>query len=195
MNEHNYILTKDGQLCHYGVLGMKWGVRKNPSKAYVKATRKKQRLDKRVSVRNSVLEVAKRDREETKSALGNSMRDMKVKKAKMELAAEDYNNKRDKFLADAGKTDPFNIRGKALKKSEQTYNQSVGDYNDAARKTNKLIIELDASSDNVKFLEQRAKSALVKSERWQRQMDNAFKNVSLEHIEAGKAILDRKKRK
>lgn len=34
---------------HYGVLGMKWGVRKNPDKAYAKAGRKLERLDTKAS--------------------------------------------------------------------------------------------------------------------------------------------------
>lgn len=34
-------------LRHYGVLGMKWGVRKNPSKAFAKASRKAAKLDAR----------------------------------------------------------------------------------------------------------------------------------------------------
>lgn len=32
---------------HYGVLGMKWGVRKDPSKAFRKASKKANRLDKK----------------------------------------------------------------------------------------------------------------------------------------------------
>lgn len=35
----------DNELEHYGVLGMKWGVRKNPDRAYEKAGRKLEKLD------------------------------------------------------------------------------------------------------------------------------------------------------
>lgn len=45
---------------HYGVKGMKWGVRKNPSKAFEKATKKADRLQKKVDKRTAKAEKAQK---------------------------------------------------------------------------------------------------------------------------------------
>lgn len=40
-------MMNQNELKHYGVLGMKWGVRHNPSRAFRKASRRARRLDKK----------------------------------------------------------------------------------------------------------------------------------------------------
>ncbi len=40
----------DNELEHYGVLGMKWGIQKDPSKAYAKAGAKLSKLDRKANI-------------------------------------------------------------------------------------------------------------------------------------------------
>lgn len=42
--EYRAVTKENAELMHYGVLGMKWGVRKNPSQAFSKASKKANRL-------------------------------------------------------------------------------------------------------------------------------------------------------
>ena len=56
-------------LAHYGVIGMKWGVRKNPQRAYQKASKKYDKLEKKAN--KSLDKAGKYNRKRTRYSIGN----------------------------------------------------------------------------------------------------------------------------
>jgi hypothetical protein len=91
-----YISSHDEMyLQHYGVLGMKWGVRRNASKAYSKALQKKKRLEDK-SAKLSVKASKKQLAATKKMSKATSMDDMK-KGLKVQVKANKLNKKAAKY--------------------------------------------------------------------------------------------------
>lgn len=68
-------------LRHYGVLGMKWGIRKNPDKAYAKASSKLRKLDKKLVKRNAQMSKAYDKAAKKRAKATNEKKQRKAEKA------------------------------------------------------------------------------------------------------------------
>lgn len=69
---------EENELMHYGVLGMKWGVKHSPSRAFTKSVKKAQRLHTKIEKRDKKLLKAtmKRDKVEKRySGIGFASRE------------------------------------------------------------------------------------------------------------------------
>lgn len=94
---------------HYGVLGMKWGVRRNPSKAYSKAIKKKEKIDAKVAQVNyksaKYKMKASKKRAKSKSPLRNSKADqMDYKASKLSYESAKLQKKGLKWVKAMDKT-------------------------------------------------------------------------------------------
>ena len=132
-----YGSTKD-QLEHYGVLGMKWGVRKDANKAYAKASKKLGKLD------TKILKARK------KQARAEQVSAKKEKSAALKLAYADTKRKQVNAQKAARKAAKAKLKEiKTTKKAEKRLKKAITWYEkmDAVFKNTTLtnVSEADAA--------------------------------------------------
>lgn len=158
----DFVVTRTStpdELYHYGVLGMKWGVRKNPAAAYSKATTKQTKLNTNVvKTRDKYLKAAK------KANSGVSIKYQKKQAKANKLQAK----------ADKKKYGLFTNADKAAKL------QAKADK--AQYKANKYVARYEKRNTKESKAEGQYRRAQRKAERWTRQMNKTFEGYSLSDL-------------
>ena len=130
------------ELYHYGVLGMKWGVKRNPGAAYTKATSKSSRLVNQYinksSRANSYNENARSRERRYITEIGRGVTERQIKKAvKLDRKAEkarkkavNWNKKMAKAFKNADVSKIDNSVVDAGRKTVNEFNKTVLNTND-----------------------------------------------------------------
>lgn len=101
--------NNDTQLQHYGVIGMKWGVRRDPSKAYAKAVQKKKRLDDKsakLSAKATKKQLTATKKMSKATSMGEMQKGLKIqmKANKLDRKSAKYQKKGRKWVSKMDKT-------------------------------------------------------------------------------------------
>ena len=162
----DYILTSDGELMHYGVPGMKWGVRR-ASKQLAKASTKEDR-DKAIAKLNkhrskASAEIAKLDK----------------KRPKLQKEADKYSLKQDKKAA------KLELKSAKLKKKASKRRIST----DKAAKLLAKSMKMDIKSSKIRTASAKAKSKLAKNQTLTRKFNEGISTIDRALIEKGRRVI------
>lgn len=173
------------ELKHYGVLGMKWGVRKNPVKAYAKAKRKQQKLERRIDKAKTEHKFAKTMSKKMTDNVKVIDSELRGQRTRVEAAANNYNIKKAAYERQAGLLDLFGTRERDYKRAEKEYNTVAGEYNKTAIKYASAMFDKEYFDRAVLNTASDVERATAKSKKWQSAMKEVFADVPRETIAAG----------
>lgn len=153
-------IDTDLDLRHYGVIGMKWGRRKNPSRAFTKASAKLDRLNTKAAKRN-----AKFTRLDSKSSALRRTADS---------SARDYAIAKSKRMSAEGR--------RIFKPSEK----KLGKLNQKESITEKTFVKDNAKAAKAEKKTLKAQKKLARADkkvaRWEKKMAKAFKNTKVKDL-------------
>ena len=149
----------NNELHHYGVLGMKWGVHKNPQRAYEKAVAKQTKLNQNVDKARAGLQIA--------TVRANS--GVSQKYLKKQATADKYYSKAER-------------KRSGLFKNEAKANEYQQKADKAQMKANKYKARYEQRQADESAAKARYTKAQQKAEKWTRAMDKTFAGMDVNNL-------------
>jgi chromosome segregation ATPase len=173
------------ELKHYGVKGMKWGVRKNPVKAYAKSKRKQLNLDAKIDKKKSQREEWKSRQKKANADIAELEPRFKARETALQIATNRYNVAKTSYDRHGHRFDPLGVKSRSVRRAELSYEAAAKAYNRVAKPMNKALKETYMADAKIKKLSKDVEKATAKSEKWQRAMKEVFADVPRETIADG----------